>query len=96
MSKSIAPVAAPVVNNDEQLRLAAVDALLTPPAKARAARKPGRTYYAGKVLAENPNAVIDEKLAALVCAACGKLNPTESLAWLKIASQIIAGYNSVK
>ena len=69
-------------------------ALVTAQAATRSTKK-GRTYYAGAVLALNPTAAIDATLAHAVCVACGKPNPTESLAWLKIAAQIVAGYNSV-
>ena len=80
-------------NVQSTLSGAVVLAALCTPIVQPKKQKQGRPYYAAKqlMLAGGVNAVIDVKLVASVCAACGKANKTESLAWLKIAAQMCSG-----
>lgn len=85
-------VAAPVVV--ETLSGAAViDALCTPIAAEKKSKvKQGRPFFAAVVALESGvHAPITDAMAARVDTMCGKPNKTESLAWLKIAQQMVAG-----
>ena len=69
---------------------AAVVSTISPAKKA----KKGRPFYAAKALFEAGgfNSPITDELVKKVDEECGKPNKTESLAWLKIAAQMCAGW----
>jgi hypothetical protein len=70
-----------------------IDALCAPVAAEKKSKvKKGRPFYAAVVVVENGvNAEITDAMAARVDMLCGKPNKTESIAWLKIAQQMVAG-----
>ena len=75
-----------------------LDALCQPiVAEKKTKVKKGRPFYAAVVVQENGfTAEITDAMVARVDELCGKPNKVESLAWLKIAQQMVAGCESAR